>query len=412
MNGSQWGEPSIGSMTSRRIQRMAYCVCVVLAFAAVPAEGATKRTVKSELNRLAAAGQITTTDRDERLSFFNATKRAAKRLPRGTTRKTELTGVVANVEGIARLKRLTGPRLVPLWLTLERNRTYWTTHTTGPSTRRITVPGLRADLAVLPGPGPAVPPARQLRAPQPAVGRARRRDEHAARRAARARRPARRRHRLGVLLLLRRRPPAVGLRARAGHGHPVDRPRRQADGPRGGDLPDRAPGAGRVQDRDAGGRARPDLRRRRVRALLVRPEPARHQRLRAGARGPLRPRQDRRRHRRAGALRRGRERRAARRCRPTTPAPGRCTRAAPASTSPTSPTTSCCARSCAACAPAPTIPSTATPSCASRSTSSSSRSSRSPPRRCAAARWARSRCGCRRSRASGSSSRAAARSRT
>ena len=40
----------------------------------------------------------------------------------------------------------------------------------------------------------------------------------------------------------------------------------------------------------------------------------------------------------------------------------------------------------AACAPAPTIPSTATPSCASRSTSSSSRSSRSPPRRCAAAR--------------------------
>ena len=132
---------------------MAYCVCVVLAFAAAPAEGATKRTVKSELNRLAAAGQITTADRDQRLAFFNSTKRAAKRLPRGTTRKTELSGVVANVEGIARLKRLTGPRLVPLWLTLERNRAYWTTHTTGPSTRRITFPGSELIWQYFPGQG-------------------------------------------------------------------------------------------------------------------------------------------------------------------------------------------------------------------------------------------------------------------
>ena len=132
---------------------MAYCVCVVLAFAAVPAEGATKRTVKSELTRLAAAGQITTTDRDQRLAFFNATKRAAKRLPRGTTRRNELTGVVANVEGIARLRRLTGPRLVPLWLTLERNRSYWTTHITGPSTRRISFPGSELIWQYFPGQG-------------------------------------------------------------------------------------------------------------------------------------------------------------------------------------------------------------------------------------------------------------------
>jgi hypothetical protein len=132
---------------------MAYCVCVVLVFAASPAEGATKRTVKSELTRLANAGQITTTERDERLSAFNATKRAAKRLPRGTTRKNELTGVVAGVEGIARLRRLTGPRLVPLWLTLERNRAYWTTHTTGPSTRRISFPGSELIWQYFPGQG-------------------------------------------------------------------------------------------------------------------------------------------------------------------------------------------------------------------------------------------------------------------
>ena len=120
---------------------MAYCVCVVLLFAAPAAEGATKRTVKSELTRLAGAGQITAAERDERLSAFNATKRAAKRLPRGTTRRAELTGVVSIVEGIARRRRLTGPRLVPLWLTLERNRAYWTTHTTGPATRRMSFAG-------------------------------------------------------------------------------------------------------------------------------------------------------------------------------------------------------------------------------------------------------------------------------
>jgi hypothetical protein len=132
---------------------MAYCVCVVLAFGAPAAEGATKRTVKSELTRLASSGQITAAERNERLSAFNATKRAARRLPRGTTRRAELTGVVGIVQGIARLKRLTGPRLVPLWLTLERNRAYWTTHTTGPATRRMSFPGSEVVWQYFPGQG-------------------------------------------------------------------------------------------------------------------------------------------------------------------------------------------------------------------------------------------------------------------
>ena len=132
---------------------MAYCACVALLLAAPAAEGASKRTVKSELKRLASTGQITVADRDARLASFNATKRAAKRLPRGTTRKRELTGVIANVEQIARLKRLTGPRLVPLWLTLERNRAYWTTHTFGPSTRRMSFPGSELIWQYFPGQG-------------------------------------------------------------------------------------------------------------------------------------------------------------------------------------------------------------------------------------------------------------------
>jgi hypothetical protein len=132
---------------------MVYCACVALLLAAPAAEGASKRTVQSELKRLASTGQITVADRDARLASFNATKRAAKRLPRGTTRKRELTGVIANVEQMARLKRLTGPRLVPLWLTLERNRAYWTTHTFGPGTRRMSFPGSELIWQYFPGQG-------------------------------------------------------------------------------------------------------------------------------------------------------------------------------------------------------------------------------------------------------------------
>src|SRR6476469_3089233 len=142
-------------MTSRRTRRIAYLAPVVLVFSCLVADGAAAktRTVKSELTRLAASGQITTTDRDQRLSDFNATKRAATKLPRGTTRKTELTGVVSLVEGIAARKRLTGPRLVPLWLTLDTNRAYWTTHTFGPSTRRVSFAGSQLVWQYFPGQG-------------------------------------------------------------------------------------------------------------------------------------------------------------------------------------------------------------------------------------------------------------------
>jgi hypothetical protein len=132
---------------------MAYCACVVLLLAAPAAEGARKRTVKRELARLAATGQITTLERDQRLGGFNSVKSAARRLPRGTTRRTELLGVVSTVEGIAAARRLTAPRLVPLWLTLERNRAYWTANTRGPSGSRMSFPGSQLVWQYFPGQG-------------------------------------------------------------------------------------------------------------------------------------------------------------------------------------------------------------------------------------------------------------------
>jgi D-glucuronyl C5-epimerase C-terminus len=112
-----------------------------------------KRTVSRELGRLAAAGAITTTERAQRLATFNAVKRTVKRLPKRSTRRNELAGVVANVEGIATRRALTGPRLVPLWLTLETNRAYWSTHLYGPSTRRISFPGSQLVWQWFPGQG-------------------------------------------------------------------------------------------------------------------------------------------------------------------------------------------------------------------------------------------------------------------
>jgi hypothetical protein len=134
---------------------MAYLACVVLAFSGIAAEGAAAkpRTVKSELALLAASGRITATERKQRQSAFNAAKRAAKRLPRGTTRQRELSGVVGIVEGIAARRKLNGPRLVPLWLMLDTNRVYWTTHVSGPSTRRTSFAGSQLVWQYFPGQG-------------------------------------------------------------------------------------------------------------------------------------------------------------------------------------------------------------------------------------------------------------------
>src|SRR3954447_17559526 len=149
---SRGGEPSIGVMTSRRIACCALIALSLLAPAA--AQGAAKkRTVPGELSRLAARGAIPASERDERLADYRAVKRTVKRLPRGSTRRAELDGVVRIVDGIAARRKLTGPRLVPLWLTLDRNRAYWSTHIGGPATRRISFPGSQLVWQWFPGQG-------------------------------------------------------------------------------------------------------------------------------------------------------------------------------------------------------------------------------------------------------------------
>jgi hypothetical protein len=92
---------------------------------AVRAFAAKRRTVIGELKKLRAAGAIDETAYAERRSAYEDAKRAVKRLD--GTRKVELRAVVVTLEDIAARGQLTPSRLSPLFLTLERNREWWTT---------------------------------------------------------------------------------------------------------------------------------------------------------------------------------------------------------------------------------------------------------------------------------------------
>ena len=278
-----------------------------------PAQAATKkRTVASELTRLAAAGAIPALERAQRVSAYKAVKRTVKRLPRRSTRRNELAGVVANVEGIAARRSLTGPRLVPLWLTLERNRAYWSTNACGPSTRRISFPGSQLVWQWFPGQGLQFHPLanfaklNQLWASRnDDMGQLL--DELLALRVPRAG---------GIaweyyFAFAGGKPPWVSGLAQGTGIQSIARVA-QRTGREAEVLPIADQALGVFETATPAGVRVHDRQRPPLRALLLRPRPARDQRLRAGARRPLRPRQDRQRRARPHALRRRRARRARR----------------------------------------------------------------------------------------------------
>lgn len=86
---------------------------------------ATTRTARGELARLQRTGAISTALYQHYLGTLTAAEASARRL-RGT-RAAELDAVLANLHAIAVAGALTAGRLPALFLTLERNRTWWTT---------------------------------------------------------------------------------------------------------------------------------------------------------------------------------------------------------------------------------------------------------------------------------------------
>ncbi len=84
-----------------------------------------QRTVVSELARLYRTHQIDQADYGRYSASFSAALSAVKHL--GGTRATELEAVIENLHGIAAAGELTPSRLPALFLTLDRNRQWWTT---------------------------------------------------------------------------------------------------------------------------------------------------------------------------------------------------------------------------------------------------------------------------------------------
>jgi hypothetical protein len=87
-------------------------------------------TVRAELDRLLAAGAIDQAARDRYRAQYDAAQATLKRLH--GRRLTELKAVVANLDAVSAAHGLTAGRLPLAFLTLARNRAWWTT---GPLTR-------------------------------------------------------------------------------------------------------------------------------------------------------------------------------------------------------------------------------------------------------------------------------------
>jgi hypothetical protein len=104
-------------------------LCVALAtflcsvFLVQEASAAKKRTVAGELKRLAKAEQITREEAAEHRSTYDEAKAKVKRL--SGIRRTELAGVVKDLEGMAARGQFTASRLPALFLTLRRNIEWW-----------------------------------------------------------------------------------------------------------------------------------------------------------------------------------------------------------------------------------------------------------------------------------------------
>lgn len=84
----------------------------------------TSRTLRSELKRLLAVGEIDAATQIECRRAFDEAIRTARRL--SGVRRSELQAVIGNLHDIAARGALTAARLPALFATLQRNREWWT----------------------------------------------------------------------------------------------------------------------------------------------------------------------------------------------------------------------------------------------------------------------------------------------
>lgn len=101
--------------------------------------GASKPTVTSALQGLQRGGQITPAEYAKYAGAYSAASRSLSRL--SGTRRAELGAVIANVQAMAASGYFIPSRLPVIFLTLERNRQWWTTEPLVGSGVRVSFPG-------------------------------------------------------------------------------------------------------------------------------------------------------------------------------------------------------------------------------------------------------------------------------
>lgn len=142
-------EPSIGVMA--RPLALCCALMVLLALCA-PAQAATRADpVERELRRLDRAGALADGEYEQRRKAYREVRAVARRLP--GRRKVELMGVLGDLRRIAGQGSLTSSRVAPLWLTLQRNREWWTTRPLLAPGTRVSFPGSELVWQAVPGHG-------------------------------------------------------------------------------------------------------------------------------------------------------------------------------------------------------------------------------------------------------------------
>jgi hypothetical protein len=112
---------------------------------------AARRTVPQTLQRLLAAGAVTQEAEQRYAGAYSAAVRSYGRL--SGTRREELGAVLANVQAMAASGSLGASRLPAVFLTLERNRRWWTTEPLLGSGARVSFPGSKLVWQYYPGQG-------------------------------------------------------------------------------------------------------------------------------------------------------------------------------------------------------------------------------------------------------------------
>jgi hypothetical protein len=112
---------------------------------------ARRKTVVGELKRLLAAGAIDLPTYQARRASYEDAKRVVRKL--SGRRKLELGAVVSTLDGIAARGALTASRVGPLWMTLERNRQWWTTAPLPANGQRVGFAGSELVWQYYPGQG-------------------------------------------------------------------------------------------------------------------------------------------------------------------------------------------------------------------------------------------------------------------